>query len=133
MLIEDRALLTQWKLAYARGAIMQASLAIVGLVVGLAAFWQSGNWLWSIGAVAIGANWSYTLIVIMPTNRQLNAIEPAAAGPVSRALISKWGGLHAVRTALGFVATVAFLWASCSEWRRSRSPRTVTHPALAFH
>ena len=33
------------------------------------------------------------------------------AGPQSRALIVKWGGLHAVRTALGIAATLAYLWA----------------------
>ena len=29
----------------------------------------------------------------------------------SRALIVKWGGLHAVRTGLGIAATLAYLWA----------------------
>jgi hypothetical protein len=42
------------------------------------------------------------------------ATEPAAAGPNSRALIEKWAALHAGRTALGFAATMIFLWASVS-------------------
>ena len=62
--------------------------------------------------VVLVANWPYTLLGIMPTNHVLNAIAPEDAGPKSRALIVKWGGLHAVRTALGAAATVIFLWAS---------------------
>jgi galactose mutarotase-like enzyme len=56
----------------------------------------------------------YTLLGIMPTNRILMATEPARAGPDSRALIEKWAALHAGRTALGFAATLIFLWASMS-------------------
>lgn len=33
------------------------------------------------------------------------------AGPDGRALIVRWGGLHARRTTLGFIATGLFLWA----------------------
>ena len=58
------------------------------------------------------ANWPVTFFVIMPTNKQLMAIEPAKAGSESRALIERWGSLHAVRTALGLAACLAFLWAS---------------------
>jgi len=32
--LDDRAALTQWKPAYARGAVMQASLAIAGFLLG---------------------------------------------------------------------------------------------------
>ena len=47
----------------------------------------------------------------MPTNHKLDAITDSDAGPESRALIVTWGGLHAVRTALGIAATLAYLWA----------------------
>lgn len=60
------------------------------------------------------APWPWTLIGIKPTNDTLLATEPGQAGPQTRALIVKWGGLHAVRTALGVLATVAFLWACIS-------------------
>jgi hypothetical protein len=112
LMLDDRALLAEWKPAYERGTTMQAPLAAAGFLIGLLAFWQSGNWYWLIGAVIIVANWPYTFIAIMPTNRQLLSIEPASAGAASRALIERWGGLHAVRTALGGVATAAFLWTS---------------------
>jgi len=110
--LDDRALLAQWKPAYKRGYAMQAPLAIVGFLLGLLAWWQSGRWPWLLGAAILVANWPYTFLVVMPTNRKLMAIEPAGAGPDSRALIEEWATLHAGRTALGFAATLIFLWAS---------------------
>jgi len=57
------------------------------------------------------APWPWTLLVIMPTNNALLATDLAKAGPDSRALIVKWGQLHAVRTLLGAAAVVSFLFA----------------------
>jgi hypothetical protein len=91
---------------------MQAPLAIIGFLLGLVAWWQSGRWPWLLGAAILVANWPYTLLGIMPTNQRLMATETASAGPESRALIEKWGALHAGRAALGFAATLIFLWAS---------------------
>jgi hypothetical protein len=54
------------------------------------------------------------MFAVMPTNRQLKAIDPTSAGWTSRALIEQWGRLHAVRSALGFAATLIFLRASMS-------------------
>ena len=110
--LDDRALLTQWQPGYKRGAAMQAPLALIGFVLGLLAWWQTGRWPWLIGALVLVANWPYTLLVIMPTNRKLMMTEPADAGPGSRALLEKWAALHAGRTALGLAATLIFLWAS---------------------
>jgi len=110
--LDDRALLTQWKTAYKRGTAMQASLAIIGFLLGLLAWWQTGQWFWLLVAAILVANWPYTLLGIMPTNQTLMTAEPASAGPESRALIEKWATLHAVRTMLGFAATLIFLWAS---------------------
>jgi hypothetical protein len=110
--LDDRALLTEWKPAYRRGFAMQAPLAIIGFLLGLSAWWQTGRWPWLLGAAILVANWPYTLLVIMPTNRKLIATEPTSAGPESRVLIEKWAALHAGRTALGCAATLVFLWTS---------------------
>jgi hypothetical protein len=109
--LDDRALLKQWKPSYDRGLQMQASGAIISGVLGLIAAWLTQDWRWIVGAVLVLANWPYTLLGIMPTNRALKMIAEQDAGPRSRALIVKWGSLHAVRTALGIAATLAYLWA----------------------
>lgn len=108
----DGALLTEWKSAYKRGLVMQAPLALAGCLLGLLAWWQTQDWLWFLGALVLVANWPYTLFVIMPTNNQLKALNPANAGPTGRRLVQQWGRLHAVRSVLGFAATLLFLWAS---------------------
>jgi hypothetical protein len=108
--LDDRGMLTQWKPAYARGAVMQAGLAMASGILGLLATWLTRDWRWVVGAVLILANWPYTLLVIKPTNDKLNATANEQAGPASRALLETWGRLHAIRTTLGVAATLAYLW-----------------------
>jgi hypothetical protein len=110
--LDDRALLTEWKPSYKHGTAMQAPLALVGCVLGLVAWRQTGDWRWLAGAIVLVAGWPYTLLVIRPTNSALLAVDPASAGPHIRALIEKWGRLHAVRTGFGVLSTVLFLWAA---------------------
>src|ERR1700710_300744 len=111
LLLDDRALLAEWKPAYKRGAAMQAPLALLGCLLGLIAWWQTSHPGFLVGAIAMIAPWPWTLIGIKPTNDELMATEPDQAGPQTRALVIKWGGLHRVRAALATLATIAFLWA----------------------
>jgi hypothetical protein len=109
--LDDRSLLAEWKLAYRRGYLMQASFAIIGGFFGVVAFFSTFEWRWLLGAVVLLANWPYTIFVIMPTNRRLMDTPPDAATAETRRMIGRWGILHAGRSALGLVATLVFLWA----------------------
>ena len=109
--LDTRALLTEWKPSYERGAIMQASLAIVSGVLGIIAFLYTYDWRWLLGAALILAPWPYTMFIIMPTNRVLKSTPPEQATDQTRGLIIQWGRLHWGRTALGLLAVVAYLWA----------------------
>jgi hypothetical protein len=115
--LDDRASLAEWKAAYHRGFAMQGPLALIGFSLGLIAARAEMDWRWVVGAFMLLSNWPFTLIAILPTNKLLMEIPPQNAGPKSRELIKKWGGLHAVRSGLGAIATVLFLWASIQAWR----------------
>ena len=108
--LDDWSLLSEWKPAYKRGFAMQAPLAMIGFLLGAFAAWQTGNWAWLAGGVVMLANWPFTIFVIMPANNSLMAME--AATPEVRSLVTKWGQLHAVRSALGIAAVLIFLTAS---------------------
>ena len=109
--LDDKALLAQWKPSYARGKAMQASIALVATALGLIAAYLAWDWRWLLGAALILAPWPWTLLIIMPVNQVLEATPPGAANAQTRALIEKWGTLHAGRSALGVAATLVYLWA----------------------
>jgi Domain of unknown function (DUF1772) len=111
--LNDRASLIQWQRSYERAAVMQASLAMAGFALGLAAWWWEGrDPRWLIGGFILLAPWPYTLLVIKPVNDRLKATDPLAAGAETRALIERWGRLHAGRTVLGVLATATFFCAA---------------------
>jgi len=110
--LDSNALLAEWKPSYAYGKLMQASLAAISAALGVLAFIVSDNWRWLIGAALILAPWPYTLLVIKPTNDELEATPAGTAGERTRQLIERWGQLHMVRSALGTAATLVYLSAS---------------------
>jgi len=103
--------LRQWRLSYTRGFAMQASLALASALFGLLALWWTHDWRWFAGAALIFANWPYTLLVILPVNKRLEATPFDQANAETKALIARWGELHFVRTMFGLSATIVFLWA----------------------
>ena len=99
--LNDRSLLAEWKPSYKRGYIMQASLAIVGGVLGLVAYISALDWRWLLGAIVLLANWPYTIFIIMPTNRRLMDTPPEAATAETRRMLERWGALQPVGALLG--------------------------------
>ena len=112
LMLDDKSLLQEWKPAYQRGTMMQAPLAVIGLLLGVGAWWQTSHPAWVLGGLLMVANWPVTFLAIMPTNNRLMATDPSQAGPQTRAMVERWGSLHGIRTGLGIGATVAFIWAS---------------------
>src|SRR3546814_19489625 len=72
--LEDSALLTQWKPAYARGYAMQASLALASGMSGNVAWWADGGLPWLVGAALMLAHWPYQLLVMQPVHHTPEAI-----------------------------------------------------------
>ena len=100
---------SQWAPSYTRATVMQASLAVVATVAGLMAFLQGAGSGWLVGAAMIFTVVPTTLLVIMPTNRQL--LDPARdrASAATRELLVRWGHLHAIRSVLSVIASLIFL------------------------
>ena len=83
-LADDRALLADWKPSYKRSLAMQASLAVLGGLLGIGAWIVVSDWRWLFGAVLLLANWPYTFFAVMPTNERLMATGPS----------HEWGSQH---------------------------------------
>jgi hypothetical protein len=100
---------TVWAPSYKKATVMQAPLAVISFLAGVAVWLLGGGLLWLIGAVLIGLVVPFTFIAVMPTNHQLLAPERDLASAETRSLLEKWGRLHAVRSALSFLASIVYL------------------------
>lgn len=87
--------------SYRRAAVMQASLAIIGLLASVLAWWRMGHPGLLVGGLLLGAVVPFTLIVIAPTNARLLGSKLDPGSPEAAALLRRWGQLHAVRSVLG--------------------------------
>jgi len=92
--------------SYRRGAVMQASLAVVGCLAAVAAWTQGSAISVLIAGLLLGAAVPFTLIVILPTNKRLLDAGLDRGSPEAAALLARWGRLHAVRSV---VSGAAFL------------------------
>ena len=101
--------LAEFAPSYRRASVLQASLAVVATLGGLARWALGGGAVWLVGAVCIFAVIPFTLVVIMPTNKKLLDPRRDAGDAETAALLDAWARLHAVRTVLGLVATLVFL------------------------
>jgi hypothetical protein len=101
---------TEFPPSYRRGTIMQVTLAALGLVASVAAWLTGATFWWLVGGIVLGTVMPFTLIVILPTNKQL--LNPALdrRSPQTGQLLARWGTLHAVRSVLSTVALLLFLY-----------------------
>jgi len=51
LVLDDRALLSEWKSSYKRGTAMQAPLAVVGCIFGLITWWHARELGFLVGAI----------------------------------------------------------------------------------
>ncbi len=111
-ILETQAAATQWAPSYKRATLMQAPLAIIGLLSGLLASIFGEGLGWAGGALLLGSVVPITFIIIMPTNHKL--LEPGRdlASVETRSLINLWGRLHSIRTGLGLLSFGLFCWLS---------------------
>jgi hypothetical protein len=89
---------------------MQASLAAMGLVSSIAALLAGASSLWIVAGVLLGSVIPFTLIVILPTNKQLLSPALDRRSAETGRLLARWGRLHAVRSVFSGLALLLFLY-----------------------
>ena len=110
MSLDTKSATMEWAPSYARATWMQAPLAGLSLIAGLATAVLGGGIGWAAAALLIGAVVPFTLIIIMPTNKALLAPGRDLASAETRVLLTRWANLHAVRTVLSLAATLLYLY-----------------------
>jgi uncharacterized membrane protein len=103
------AAIQQWRPSYRRATLLQASLALVALLSAVGAWLMGRGLMVLIAGACIGVVIPFTLIVIFPTNKQLEdpALDPGSERAAK--LLEKWNRLHAVRSIAALVALGLFL------------------------
>ncbi len=101
---------TEFPPSYHRGTIMQVTLAAVCLLSSIAV-WLAGATLWWVVAGVLQVSViPFTLLVILPTNKQLLSPTLDRRSAQTERLLARWGRLHAVRGALSGLALLLFLY-----------------------
>lgn len=108
--LDTRSAALQWAPSYKRATWMQAPLALVSLCAGTIVALMGAGIGWGIAAALIGAVVPFTVFGIMPTNHLLLEPERDLGSAETRALLVRWGQLHAARTVLSIAATVLYLY-----------------------
>lgn len=100
---------TEFGPSYRRAAMIQASLAAVGLLSSIVAWLGGAPIGWLVGGVLLGSVIPVTFVIIMPTNKQLLAPTLNKGSAQAQELLSRWGKLHAIRSVLSVIALVILL------------------------
>lgn len=106
--LDPAAQLTQWRPAYQRGTLMQAPLAALSALAGIAVWWRWGDLWFLTGGILMLAAIAFTLVVMFPLNNNLKATPPAQATTETAAKLLRWARLHGVRTLFGLAGTAVY-------------------------
>jgi hypothetical protein len=98
-----------WAPSYKRATLMQAPLAVVSFLAGIAVWLMGESIPWLVAAILIGSVVPFTLTVIMQTNRKLLAAGRDLGSRETRDLLETWGRQHAVRTGLSVLASLIYV------------------------
>jgi hypothetical protein len=98
--------LAEFRPSYKRAAVMQATLAAAGAVAAIGAYFLGRGVSTLVAGIVLATVIPFTLIVIMPINRQLLDESRTARTDDTEVLLEKWGRLHNVRTIAGLLALV---------------------------
>ncbi len=92
-----------------RSDLKELVLSLVGAAASVARWSIGGPLAWLIGGLRLGAVIPFTLLVILPTNKRLLDVSLDLNSLESVALLTRWGWLHAVRSAASLLAFLTFL------------------------
>src|SRR5437660_194287 len=101
---------TEFPPSYRRGTIMQVTLAAVCLLSSIAAWLAGATFWWVVVGVLQVSVIPFTLIAILPTNKQLLSPTLDKRSAQAGQLLARWGKLHAVRSVLSALALLVFLY-----------------------
>lgn len=96
--------LAEFRPSYERAAGMQVILAVVGVAGAIGAYFLGRGISTLVAGIVLATVVPFTLIVIMPINRQLLDETRTARTDDTEVLLEKWGKLHNVRTIASLLA-----------------------------
>jgi uncharacterized membrane protein len=103
------AAIREWRPSYRRATLLQASLAVGGLIAAVGAWIQGRGTPVLIAGLTLGFVVPFTFVIIYPTNRRLSDPALDEGSAQAAALLRTWNRLHAVRSAAALVALVILL------------------------
>ncbi|HET6176256.1 MAG TPA: DUF1772 domain-containing protein [Candidatus Sulfotelmatobacter sp.] len=101
---------TVFRPSYRRATIMQATSAALCLLSSITAWIAGSTFWWVVAGALLGSVMPFTLIAILPTNKQLLSPTPDRRSVQTERLLARWGALHAVRSIISAMALLLFLY-----------------------
>jgi hypothetical protein len=101
---------TEFGPSYRRATGMQATCAALGLLSSIAAWLAGATFWWLVAGILLGSVIPFTLLVILPINKRLLSPTLDRQSVETERLLTRWNALHAVRSVLGGLSLLLFLY-----------------------